>query len=144
MPKASYTIEFEGYWREGNERDVPAASGIYCVYEARMVLATGQLKPQKLIFIGHADNARKDITANSKREEWRKHVGRGNHLCYACARVPSADRRRVAAALIHVHKPPTNDQFIRVFTWDRTNVMVAGMVGTLSSMTTAHKTKDII
>lgn len=144
MSKASYTIEFEGYWREGNERDVPAASGIYCVYEARMVLATGQLRPQKLVYVGESDNARKDITANPKREDWRKQVGRGNHLCYAFAPVPSADRKRVAATLIHVHKPPTNDQYVKVFTWDRTNVMVAGMVGTLGPLTTAHKTKDII
>jgi hypothetical protein len=144
MSKASFTIEFDGYWREGNERDVPAASGVYCVYEARMVLATGQLKPQKLVYVGESDNARKDITANPKREEWRKHVGRGNHLCYAFAPVASADRKRVAATLIHVHKPPSNDQHIKVFTWDRTNVMVAGMVGTLSSLTTAHRTKDII
>ncbi len=144
MSKASYTIEFDGYWREGNERDVPAASGIYCVYEARMVLATGQLKPQKLLYVGESDNARKDIIANQKRADWKKLVGRGNHLCYAFAPVPSADRKRAAATLIHVHKPPTNDQYIKVFTWDRTNVMVAGMVGTLSSLTTAHKTKDII
>ena len=144
MSKASYTIHFDGYWREGNERDVPAASGVYCVYDARMVLRTGQLKPQRLIYVGESDNARKHVTSNPKRAEWKKHVGRDNHICYAFSPVASADRRRVAAALIHVHKPPTNDQYIKVFTWDRTNVMVAGMVGTLGSLTTAHKSKDII
>jgi hypothetical protein len=144
MAKESYTIKFDGFWREGNERDVPQASGIFCVFEARMVLATGQLKPLKLIYIGEADNGRRRITSHPLREEWKKLLGRDHHLCYSFAPVPKEARKRVAAAMIHHHKPPANTKYLEVFPYDRTNVLTAGKVAMLGSLVTVHRSKGVI
>jgi hypothetical protein len=141
MGKESYTINFEGYWREGTERDMPMSSGIFCVLDARMIFATGALKPEKLIYIGTTGNARKSLENHPNKPSWKKHLKPGNHIAYSFARVSADQMNRVMAALVYHHKPPENTQYKNVFPFDRTNVLTAGKVATLGGLITAKRTK---
>jgi len=144
MGKESYTLKFEGFWREGTERDMPQASGVFCVFDARMIFATGAMKPEKLIYIGTAGNASKALDNHPNKPDWKKHLKPGNHICYSFARVPVDKMTRVMATLVHHHKPPENEQYVKVFPFDRTHILLAGQVATLGAFVTVKKSKSII
>jgi excinuclease UvrABC nuclease subunit len=132
-------IEFRGYWRAGNERDLPAEGGVYCVYEAKMVLATGKLTPLKLIYIGSAENIKKQIINHPSKDKWKEHVGRDHHMCYSFAPVEAAKRKYIEAALVFAHKPPANTMFKDTFPYDRVHVLVSGNVGLLKPFVTVRR-----
>lgn len=137
--KENVLLNFEGYWREGNERDLPPSGGVYCVYEARMTLATGKLTPLKLLFVGSSGNVRKQVVDHAKQGEWRKHLGRDHHICYSFAPVPAEKRKYVEAALVHAHQPPVNVLFKDIFPYDRVHLLISGKVGLLKPFVTVRK-----
>ena len=140
MVEKSYDLRFDGYWLERSKGDVPANSGIYCVYECTIQTQT-TINIRRLIYIGEAENVRERIANHEKQREWNGYVHQGNTLCYSFAPVTSIDRERVEAALIFKHKPPVNTEYKDNFPFDTTHIRISGQSSLLDSSFTVRKTE---
>ena len=127
MAEKDYSLDFQGYWLERNGRDVPAASGVYCVYACTYSGTTDKVSLRLLIYIGESGDVRGRILNHEKLSDWRAHLRGGEELCFSFASVGSTDRERVEAALIFHHKPVENIEFKNSFPFDTTNITTSGL-----------------
>lgn len=141
MAKQRVQLEFQGYWQEIRMKEIPNSSGIFCVYESRLSLASGSVKPEKLLYIGEADDVRKRIAGHEKMSKWKAQLGGGNKLCFSFAPVEADVRKQVAAAMIFKFKPPVNTTHKMFFQFDRTIVIISGKADLLNPYFTIHRTK---
>ena len=122
----SYSISFEGYWRDQNNNGIPSKSGVYCVYVCSHNSNSGKVNISKLIYIGESENVNDRIAKHEKRIKWKSHVNRGYELCFSFAPSNSNERDRVEAALIFKHKPPVNIEYANNFPFDTTTISTNG------------------
>jgi len=54
MATKSYSLEFDGYWREPNASGLPPKSGIYCVYACVHNADRKTVSLKRLLYIGEA------------------------------------------------------------------------------------------
>jgi excinuclease UvrABC nuclease subunit len=142
MAAQTFTIEFDGYWREPNKGSVPDKSGVYCVYTCTYNKEEGTVSLQKLIYIGEAENVRSRISKHEQQKDWESHLKSGEVLCYSFGPVPSTDRKRCEAALIFKHKPPENTEHKDTFTFDKTTLNLSGKIRMLSKSFTVDRTES--
>ena len=125
-------IKFQGYWRDEYKSEVPAMSGVYCVYECKYNKTKDTISPfkliYKLIYIGESDNVQERIANHERYQAWLKYVRYGNELCFSFGPVVSADRERAEAAMIFKHKPPENDEYVDSFPFNRTTMFLSGKI----------------
>jgi excinuclease UvrABC nuclease subunit len=121
-------LEFEGYWTEATEEQLPEESGVFCVYRGRPG-APAILR--ELLYVGEAAKVRSRIQAHEKKVLWKEHLQQDEALYYAVAPIVF-DRNRAEAALIHQHKPPENWDFIHDFPFADTAMFVTGRTLLLS------------
>jgi len=133
MAQKNISITFSGYWREANRGSVPAASGIYCVYTATNNPAQNTVSLHKLVYIGEAGDVQQRLANHERRNDWARHLGRGQELCFSFAPVPAADRVQCEAALINRHKPLENTEYADSFPYDLTTIAVSGRSDLLQS-----------
>ncbi len=126
MAAQSFSIEFNGYWRESNKWSVPARSGIYCVYTCVRNVQEGTLSLKKLVYIGEADHVRNRISNHEKQDDWKSYLNKGEELCFSFGSIDSTYRERCEAALIFKHKPPENTEYVNSFPFDQTTLVLAG------------------
>lgn len=139
MSAKSFSLSYDGYWREPNIDGIPTQTGVYSVYACRYNSAEKTVTLRKLIYIGEAQNARKRIHGHEKWRDWRRHLNAGEELCFNFAQV-TADRQRAEAALINHHKPPENTEYVNEFPFDQTTVSTSGRNALLSARFTVHPT----
>ena len=141
MAEKSYTLEFDGFWREPNWSSLPTASGVYCIYACTHNAQKKTVSIKRLLYIGESDNVRDRVPEEprDRREKWAKELARGEVLCASCAEVPSADRDRKEAAMIYHHKPPCNVQYIDSFPWDKTTISTSGESAKLTQRFTVYR-----
>ena len=102
-------LNFEGYWRKEDKKEIPTRSGVYLVYVCKRKLSQNGISLNKLIYIGEAENASNRIERHEKWPQWQKHLSPGSELCFSFANlIRREDRKRAKAALIHHHEPPCN------------------------------------
>ena len=140
MVAMTFSIDFEGYWREGNISGIPAKSGVYCVYECTYNEEKDTVSIHRLIYIGEAGDVRDRIKNHEKWEDWKRYVSNGNELCFSFGYVESENRNRVEAALIFKHKPPANEEYKNEFPFDTTTINASGRTALLSTNFTVHRT----
>lgn len=140
MTAQSYSIEFDGYWREANKGGVPSKSGIYCVYTCTYNKQEKTVSLNKLIYIGESGNVSTRIANHEKQEDWESHLKTGEVLCYSFGSVPSASRVRCEAAMIFKHKPPENTEYKNSFPFDQTSMNLSGKTAKLTSKFTVNRT----
>ena len=63
----------------------------------------------------------------------------GSQLSFAYALAEPALRKRIEAALIFRHKPPTNDEFRFTFPFDTTTIKLEGKISLLDSYFTVYE-----
>ena len=130
MADKSYSINFDGYWREPNINGLPTEAGIYCVYACTYDSQEGTVSISKLLYIGESDNVWKRVKNHEKTAEWKRQLGRNGVLCFNASTTAvlerSGDRERVEAAMIFRHKPPCNVEYKNTFPFDRTTVTITG------------------
>lgn len=131
MAEQSYTITFDGYWREKNIGGIPAKSGIYCVYTCVYNESAKNLTIKNLIYIGESENVNERIKNHEKLTEWKRYLKLGETLCFNFGAVPSNIRNRCEAAIIFKHQPPVNTEYKVAFPFDKTNVKLSGKVSKL-------------
>ena len=108
MNTQNVAIEFQGYWREKKKRGLPPESGIYCVYTCIYSGRKQTCSPQKLVYIGAAEDVRACLGNHPGQDAWESHIDTGEELCYSFAAVDPEHRDRYAAALVARNKPPEN------------------------------------
>lgn len=140
MAERTITIEFDGYWRDEDKGGLPAKSGIYCVYECTYKTQDKTVSIHKLIYIGEAEDVKIRVSNHEKREDWLKHVRRGNELCFSFGGIGATDRARAEAALIFKHKPPENDDYVKFFPYDKTTMSLSGKTALLTTSFTVYTT----
>ncbi|AVP40012.1 GIY-YIG nuclease family protein [Ralstonia solanacearum] len=128
MAEQSYSITFDGYWREPNKGSIPSKSGIYAVFSCTHNKEDKTVDLKKLIYIGESVDVKERIANHEKLEDWKKHVENGEVLCYSFGPVPAADRNRCEAAIIFKHKPPENTEYTAAFPFDKTTITVDGKI----------------
>jgi len=141
MAAKTISIEFDGYWRDEDKGDLPAKSGVYCVYECTYNKTKKEVSLKKLIYIGESGNVHDRVANHEKREEWLKYVGQGNELCFSFGGVGSDDRDRAEAAMIFEHKPPVNDEYKNFFPFDKTTMSLSGKTALLNTSFTVDRTE---
>lgn len=139
MANKTFSVSFEGYWREEDKDSVPAKSGVYCVYECTYNSKSDKVSIHKLIYIGEARDVRDRVKNHEKKPLWKKHVRSGNELCYNFGDVESAYRDRVEAAFIYKHKPPENTEYVDKFPFDDTTIEASGEAQELSTYFTVYR-----
>ncbi|RQQ28075.1 GIY-YIG nuclease family protein [Burkholderia stagnalis] len=126
MAAQSYDIEFKGYRLESKKAGIPAGSGIYCVYRGVYNAKADTVSLKELIYIGESADINARVVSHDRLDDWSDRLQAGEILCYSYALVPSADRLRVEAALIHKHTPPLNTEYSNAFPFDETTISVKG------------------
>jgi len=141
MAEQTFSLTFQGYWREENKAGIPEGSGVYCVYTCTLK-QDNTVTIHKLIYIGEGGNVRKRIAEHPKADwdVWRGHLNRGEELCFSFARVEAQNRVRVQAALIFRHKPPENSDYKWDFPFDKTTINASEKTALLVTSFTVDKT----
>jgi len=130
MPIETYSIHFNGFWREEKKHGVPSESGIYCVYSC---VREDKVIVKKLIYIGESQNVNYRIKDHEKLQQWTARLKPGEELCYNFGGVPSLERLRCETALIFKHKPVANTDYVDFFPYDKTNMTLTGETAKLKT-----------
>jgi hypothetical protein len=133
MAAEIFDLEFEGYWTEKTKGTIPSLGGIYCVYEGSYGPEKEGVAIRRLIYIGESNDVNQSVSYYKNWDRWRRHVGRGNDLCFSIAPLESTFRRRVKAALVFQHKPPLNQEFKESFPFDGTTISGRGKTALLNT-----------
>ena len=140
MSTKTYSLDFDGYWREPNIGGLLAKSGIYCVYGCMYDAQQRTVSLKKLIYIGEAVNIRDRVDGHEKWDKWKRELGPGQQLCFNAALIqPDSDRERAEAAMIFKHKPPCNTEYVDSFPFDQTTVRTSGKNALLHSAFTVYR-----
>lgn len=127
------SLGFKGYWRECKKNGLPGESGIYCVYRCiHNVPETDGGKSsvalKELLYIGESKNIHDRVRDHDRFEDWKKHLEKGETLCYSYALVGEEDRERAEAALIfhHGEQLPENTEHKDHFGYPATKMVLSG------------------
>lgn len=140
MAAQSYSLTFQGYWRERNKWGVPNESGIYCVYRCKYDPVTTNVTLGEVIYIGESDKVRDRIAKHERQEEWGALLHAGEELCYSFAPIRTDSRVRAEAAMIFNHKPRVNDEYKYAFPFDQTTITTDGTNELLTRQFTVTRT----
>ena len=114
-----YDLNFKGYWKVPSSGVAPWP-GVYCVYVFR------SLSSYRVLYIGESSEVESNLVRHKLEPRW-KRVAKGHDLYFTAAKMPEAsDRRQAAAAMIHRHRPPCNDEYKDAFPFPETTVTTAG------------------
>lgn len=142
MAEQSYSLEFDGYWRKPAWTNLPAKSGVYCVYACTHNQARSTVSLKRLLCIGESGNVRDRVPEDPKerRDEWEEELEDGEVLCVSYAPItPAGARRRAEAAMINHHEPPCNVEYVGYFPFDKTSVTTSGENAKLTTSFTIHR-----
>lgn len=139
MAAQTYSINFDGYWRDQNKSGIPDKSGIYCVYSCNYNAGEKTVSLKKLIYIGESENVRDRIANHEKTPLWKRHLQQGEELCFSFGPVPGVSRVRCEAAMIHKHKPPVNTEYVDKFPFDQTTMELSGKTSLLTAKFTVYR-----
>ena len=139
MAAKTISITFEGYILDDDKEYLPGKSGIYCVY-ACVENSNNTLSIKKLIYIGESKNIRERLDDHEHYEAWKRHISKGQKLCYTSGLVSNEDRERCEAAMIFKHNPPVNEKSISGFEFDETTINLSGDIKFLAESFTVQRT----
>ena len=129
MAYQTYSLDFNGYWRESDWSSLPAVSGIYCIYAGTPNDEEDTVSLRCVLYIGESSNVRSRVPEDpaQRRNKWASKLREGEELYASCAKIsPSNARERAEAAMIFHHKPPCNVEYKNNFPFDRTTVNTSG------------------
>ena len=106
--KQSPQLQFNGYWLDSIIHEIPAESGVYCVYTCTIDSEQDTVLLNELIFIGESKNARERIRDHEMKMKWEKRLEKGESLCYSFAQANSQFREIWWEALVNFHEPVCN------------------------------------
>ncbi len=101
-------VEFDGYWLERYQSELPQEEGVYCVYACEPMAMDRIVVLRELLYIGESDNVRTSVASHEEVPVWKKRLRDGEELCYSFARMERELRRDVLMAMISHHRPKCN------------------------------------
>lgn len=122
----SYSLNFNGYWREINKNGIPSKTGIYLVYRCVYDAKNNTVGLKDIIYIGQAENIHDRIANHERLEDFKSQLIKGEELCYSVAEVSASDLDVVENALIFAQKPVLNEQLKDTFNYGAVTVKVDG------------------
>lgn len=141
MATRSYSLEFDGYWREPKISGLPAESGIYGVYACVHNTNQSTVSLKRLLYIGEAADVQDRVQNHEKWQKWRNQLKTEEVICFSAALVAGeSDRQRAEAAMIFKHKPPCNTEYVDAFPFDTTSVTTTGKNALLYGSFTVQRT----
>ena len=127
MTAKTYSLTFDGYWREPNVGGLPAQSGIYGVYACTYDAQAKTVALNRLVYVGEASNIKDRVSNHDCWSVWKRQLKSGEVLRVNAAPIsPEADRQRAEAAMIFKHKPPCNTEYVNAFPFDTTTIITCG------------------
>ena len=102
-------VEFDGYWLERYQSEIPQGAGVYCVYACEPIAKGRIVVLRELLYIGASDDVRASVARHEKMPAWKKRLRDEEELCFSFARMEHDFRRDVLMAMISHHRPPCND-----------------------------------
>lgn len=142
MVAKSYSLAFDGYWREPNVANLPAKSGIYGVYACFHNSGQGTVTLNRLLYIGEAADLQGRVANHNLWSSWKRQLKQGEVLCFNAALIgPEADRQWAEAAMIFRHKPPCNTEYIDNFPFDTTTITTGGKNALMQASFTVIRTE---
>ncbi len=143
MSEQTYTLEFDGYWREPNISGLPRGSAVYGVYACTYYSKAETVTLNRLIYIGEARDVNARIEGHEKWSEWRRELLHGEQLCFNAALItPAGARKRAEAAMIFKHKPVCNTEYKHSFPFDTTTVFTSGRNALMYPNFTVYRTTE--
>jgi len=139
MTEQTFTPDFVGYWRNIDRGGLPMESGVFCVYECYYDSYKKKVYLNELIYIGESNNVNRAVFNHDKLTEWTKFVRPGHELCYSFCALERENRKRVAAALIYLHKPPANEEYRNNFPFPKTTIRIKGQTTMLRESFVANR-----
>ena len=142
MVAKSYSLAFDGYWRESKIAHLPAKSGIYGVYACIYNTGPGTVTLNRLLYIGESAIVQDRVANHNMWPAWTRLLKQGEVLCFNAALIgPEADRQRAEAAMIFKHKPPCNTEYTDNFPFDTTTVTTSGKNAQMHASFTVTRTE---
>jgi hypothetical protein len=143
MVTKSYSLDFDGYWREPNVSGLPPKSGIYCVYACTYDAAAQTVDLKRLLYIGEASDVQGRVKNHEFWPVWKKALQAGQVICISAGVIAGeSDRQRAEAAMIFKHKPPCNTEYVNAFPFDSTIIAVTGKTALLYTSFTVYPTEE--
>lgn len=115
-----------------NRSSLPTYSGIYLVYRGVLTPDGKRLRCNDILYIGRADDIRRQLSIHSKRAEFLKRVEDGEVLFYSYAKADKDELARIENALIFEHKPILNDSGKDSFLYPSTEIISDGQCARLN------------
>ena len=107
--KGRIRVEFDGYWLERYQSDIPQGGGIYCVYACEPIARDRIVVLREILYIGESDDVKMSVAMCEEVAAWKAYLKAGEELCYSFARMEGGYRHDALAAMVLHHKPPCND-----------------------------------
>ena len=127
MAAKTFSLQFDGYWREPNISGLPDKSGVYGVYACTFDSGQQTVSLNRLLYIGDAADVRDRVKNHDRWQDWKRQLKAGEVICINAALIsPQADRCRAEAAMIFKHKPPCNTEYVDNFPFDSTTIATSG------------------
>ncbi len=101
-------IQFDGYWLERYQSEIPQETGIYCVYACEPIAKDRIVVLREILYIGETDNAKQSIVEHKDTSAWKTRLQEKEELCYSFAKIETKIRNRVLSAIVSHHRPPYN------------------------------------
>lgn len=129
MATKTYSLSFDGFWREEKKASVPSHSGVYGIHTCVHNKNEGTVLIKRLVYIGEAVDMNVRLDDHEGWPSWKKYLKPDEVLCICTVDVDSANRNRVEAALIFLNQPPANTALKDKYEYDETTVNVSNHCG---------------
>lgn len=141
MAAQLFTIRMKGYWMESGKDNLPAESGIYCVYNCKYNAVTDKVSLNNIIYIGESDDIKSRVANHDKYSAWQRHIKSGEVICYSYGLIGADNRVRCEAAMIFRHNPPENTEYTKAFPFDETSISLSGKTDLLYTDFSVQRTE---
>ena len=74
MNSKSFTLQFDGYWREINAKGLPACAGNYCVYACEYNNKFNEVSLRDLLYIGESKDVQSRVLNQKKMNGWKSEL----------------------------------------------------------------------
>lgn len=130
---------FDGYWRAFAAKDIPDASGVFCVHSTLFDHAERKAMLMDLLFIGAADSVRSHLVRGNYLNDWQRYTNRSEELFLSFAPVAPHLLSRCVDALVLRHQPRLNFSTPPRFMHDNTTLQLSGKKGMLCDQLTQYR-----
>ena len=124
----TYSLLFQGYYRDEFRKLFPNSSGIYCVYRGIYNSQTRFVTLMELLYIGETENLHQRHNEHDRRTDFLNQLREGEILIYTYALFDGSeyDRKRLEATMVYEIQPLLNTRQTNGFNYPPTEIILSG------------------